>query len=240
MQYGEGEKAFVRLQEEIIRRYSDLSLFAWSRKGGSTSPYLSLLAESPADFENCAGLELACGLHSLPSLVFSITNCGISFAQIRLTSPLGLTYLDLEWNLGFQSGSRVDGDSRESHVYIYLRKVGPSTFVRVTNVDKHLKNGAGDYFGGAMTEHNACILSSAHVISGHRLIDQDISGSSSGSTIVGPQCTRLNRVHVGSSHHDISDGGRTEICRLCQVLRSRDFFATQILLRRLWDWLASR
>ena len=51
--YGEGTKAFIRLQEEILKRSNDHSLFAWTcampdvfeRKVG-------FLAKSPADFEH--------------------------------------------------------------------------------------------------------------------------------------------------------------------------------------------
>jgi hypothetical protein len=49
--YGEGEKAFRRLQEEIIRQTSDLSLLAWRPKSIPKHLYTSLLATTPDDFE---------------------------------------------------------------------------------------------------------------------------------------------------------------------------------------------
>jgi hypothetical protein len=48
MIYGEGEKAFLRLQEEIIKRSVDHSIFAWS---GVEDGHPGLLARSPAVFE---------------------------------------------------------------------------------------------------------------------------------------------------------------------------------------------
>jgi hypothetical protein len=42
--YGEGERAFVRLQEEIMKSSDDYSLFAWR----SASSFGGLLATSPA------------------------------------------------------------------------------------------------------------------------------------------------------------------------------------------------
>ena len=45
--YGEGKKAFMRLQQEILRSSHDESLFAWTNERLWTS---GLLAESPADF----------------------------------------------------------------------------------------------------------------------------------------------------------------------------------------------
>lgn len=56
--YGEGQKAFTRLQEEIIKGSDDHSLFAWWPKWNSGPPeeyiarytYLDMLASSPAMF----------------------------------------------------------------------------------------------------------------------------------------------------------------------------------------------
>ena len=53
MLYGEGDKAFTRLQEEIIKESDDQSLFAWGLDQDSTPPIYSspgILARSPADF----------------------------------------------------------------------------------------------------------------------------------------------------------------------------------------------
>lgn len=48
MLYGEGKKAFVRLQEEIMRRDADQSILAWS----TSQPSRNLFASSPKDFIN--------------------------------------------------------------------------------------------------------------------------------------------------------------------------------------------
>ncbi|KAJ9129985.1 HET-domain-containing protein [Coniochaeta hoffmannii] len=50
--YGEGNKAFYRLQEEIIKKTFDPSLFAWQPDDETAQTYLSVLATSPADFRN--------------------------------------------------------------------------------------------------------------------------------------------------------------------------------------------
>jgi len=44
MIYGEGSGAFIRLQEEILRRTSDLSIFAWQSSNTDTQ-YRGILAE---------------------------------------------------------------------------------------------------------------------------------------------------------------------------------------------------
>ncbi|KAI6145788.1 heterokaryon incompatibility protein-domain-containing protein [Pisolithus tinctorius] len=50
MLYGEGEKAFQRLQLEIIRTSSDHTIFAWDPQSPRTG---SVLAEDPSDFRGC-------------------------------------------------------------------------------------------------------------------------------------------------------------------------------------------
>jgi hypothetical protein len=54
--YGEGDKAFIRLQEEIMKESTDQSLFAWRRDGVNESMIHGLLATSPADFGSSSGI----------------------------------------------------------------------------------------------------------------------------------------------------------------------------------------
>ncbi|KAK3313600.1 hypothetical protein B0H66DRAFT_606855 [Apodospora peruviana] len=58
--YGEGQKAFTRLQEEIIKETNDFSLFAWKTAAGhSSQKYWGILANSPSLFAHCADVTLA-------------------------------------------------------------------------------------------------------------------------------------------------------------------------------------
>lgn len=57
MLYGEGDKAFRRLQEEIMKTSSDDSIFAWRAPDGSMSSLRGLLANSPLEFRR-SGLVL--------------------------------------------------------------------------------------------------------------------------------------------------------------------------------------
>ncbi|KAI6126067.1 heterokaryon incompatibility protein-domain-containing protein [Pisolithus croceorrhizus] len=54
MLYGEGKKAFQRLQLEIIRVSSDHSIFAWKPRMPRTG---SVLAEDPSDFRGCGRIR---------------------------------------------------------------------------------------------------------------------------------------------------------------------------------------
>lgn len=56
--YGESERAFQRLQQEILQCHADDSLFAWIRTQPTAGNHVyRLLAQSPADFEGSAGVR---------------------------------------------------------------------------------------------------------------------------------------------------------------------------------------
>jgi len=57
MLYGEGRKAFHRLQLEIIRTSNDQSIFAWGRRGINVRTG-SILADDPSFFRGCDEMEL--------------------------------------------------------------------------------------------------------------------------------------------------------------------------------------
>lgn len=87
MLYGEGNRAFVRLQEEIMKNSDDQTIFAWTKTNTKAS---GLLAESPADFEGCHNIVSA----SVPwsRRPYSITNKGLSM-QLPMTAWALETYL---------------------------------------------------------------------------------------------------------------------------------------------------
>jgi hypothetical protein len=70
--YGEGQRAFVRLQEEIMKHSDDHSIFAWSL---ATVKESGMLATSPSDFSNSGTIVKA--IKTTSSLPYSITNRGI-------------------------------------------------------------------------------------------------------------------------------------------------------------------
>jgi hypothetical protein len=91
--YGEGERAFLRLQEEIIKSCNDDSILAWGLDVDSSDPLglvpveveksldrggdYGILARSPKDFKNCGNLEYA----AASAAPFMMTNLGL---QIEL------------------------------------------------------------------------------------------------------------------------------------------------------------
>ena len=54
--YGEGPKAFLRLQEEIIKT-DDHSVFAWTSPSATKGTYRGLFARSPAEFADCGNIK---------------------------------------------------------------------------------------------------------------------------------------------------------------------------------------
>jgi hypothetical protein len=83
--YGEGEKAFIRLQEEILRSTDDYSLFAWkARSNIPRSAYRGLLARSPSEFRDCGSIERDNGTSVFP---LNSTSLGIRIQLEFLPDP---------------------------------------------------------------------------------------------------------------------------------------------------------
>ncbi|KAI0158012.1 heterokaryon incompatibility protein-domain-containing protein [Hypoxylon sp. FL1284] len=75
MLYGEGQKAFNRLQQEIIKISTDQSILAWDWQFTHIQPWTGALAPSPAEFRFCGSIVR--GLDT-PQGAYSVTNLGIS------------------------------------------------------------------------------------------------------------------------------------------------------------------
>ena len=87
MLYGEGKKAFVRLQEEIMKNSDDQSLFAWKEPAAEEDLYYGLLAKSPKNFEFSSNIfPYRDWERSAP---FSVSNKGLRI-EIHLTPFEGL------------------------------------------------------------------------------------------------------------------------------------------------------
>jgi len=112
MIYGEGSKAFIRLQEEILKNTTDLSLFAWQAR--ADTGYRGILAESPAEF-----LQFGTVLLNYDQFCFrdeiSMTNKGVKIVT-RLQYVGAETYvMDLHCY-------RKDGGGDPKRIGIFLRR----------------------------------------------------------------------------------------------------------------------
>ena len=93
--YGEGERSFIRLQEEILKTCCDDSILAWGLDAETPYPrvpdlkrslsHSPILASSPEDFESCGNLVCATERDSS----FNMTNHGleIELPMVPICSP---------------------------------------------------------------------------------------------------------------------------------------------------------
>ncbi|TFA98847.1 hypothetical protein CCMA1212_009450 [Trichoderma ghanense] len=78
--YGEGRRAFTRLQEEIIQRTDDQSIFAWNSfddEDEDPDALFGLLAQSPAQFKHAGSLQVLPPLPVYASAPSAMTNQGL-------------------------------------------------------------------------------------------------------------------------------------------------------------------
>lgn len=142
--YGEGPKAFLRLQQQIASENNDLSLFAWqcelagpsscnnSRPGQSSSnnqvQFSGIFANSPNDFRHCSTLKKHIDQFKSTD-EFAVTNSGLRM-QNRLHCPDPSASGDTDFLLSLdcvETSARTNG--RTQWLAITLTRVG-ETFLR--------------------------------------------------------------------------------------------------------------
>ena len=119
--YGEGPKAFLRLQEEIAKEHNDLSLFGWTSPAshGNLARHSGILADSPADFADARDIDFS-DLSSI-NPEFAMTNKGLRMWSV-LCEEGGKMILPLNCRKPNTLAARVLG--------IYLLQFGPDLYVR--------------------------------------------------------------------------------------------------------------
>ncbi|KAK5083333.1 hypothetical protein LTR70_008170 [Exophiala xenobiotica] len=133
MLYGEGAKAFIRLQEEIIKGSNDQTLVAWS--GGPDATPSGLLASSPQDFRLSRRMRPS-SLGAIPSSIL-LTPKGIELDVSKI--PVedyeynGISMALLEVVLAVDCG----GDSCVGF-FLAQEKGSSGVFRRVTYEGRHL------------------------------------------------------------------------------------------------------
>jgi hypothetical protein len=128
MLYGEEEKAFRQLQEEIIRTTPDYSIFAWTTHPNSQnaqSPqsrvFTGVLASSPLQFSKCGSFVMLD--HTDTRTDFSVTNQGIKIgSRARLEQIPG--------ERGYRYTFPVCSSETWTPLGIRLRRCGASQFLR--------------------------------------------------------------------------------------------------------------
>jgi hypothetical protein len=130
--YGEGERSFRRLQEEIVRRSNDLTIFAWEHKRESKErSSCDLFASTPACFvlrptkSPTKGVNRSSKSAFIPA--YSITNKGLLFDQFKHLFKIKTEGSRIRYVIPL--GSRQQNNAITDFA-LQLRKVGPNVFVR--------------------------------------------------------------------------------------------------------------
>ncbi|KAI2622591.1 HET-domain-containing protein [Xylaria nigripes] len=124
--YGEGEKAFARLQQNIVASSNDLSIFAWTASLSDSRAYRSLWASSPSEFKSCRFLVKPALEWNTGRGEYSVTSRGLrTIDMIRIvhgeSSRAGSYFLPLDC---------VDARQKKDIRFVSLEQYGPSLFAR--------------------------------------------------------------------------------------------------------------
>ncbi|KAE8448080.1 hypothetical protein EG329_009845 [Mollisiaceae sp. DMI_Dod_QoI] len=118
--YGEGLKAFIRLQEGIIRETFDLSMFAWT-SGHGDQQFRGIFARSPYEFRNC-GSHVMVTDPRLQTTHYEMTHRGIDFT----TTLINLEGDENEYyrlNLNCRYSGVLQPDQMHGAIVIHLVRI---------------------------------------------------------------------------------------------------------------------
>ncbi|KAK1753297.1 heterokaryon incompatibility protein-domain-containing protein [Echria macrotheca] len=126
--YGEGTKAFTRLQEEIIKKTYDHSIFCWRNPSSGPSTYRGLLARSPAEFRVSASVRASQRPYddsvenedTGPSLkTYGMTNRGlrISFRMLEIS--------------GGEYVAKLECEEKQLPCFLMLARLGGGQYARI-------------------------------------------------------------------------------------------------------------
>lgn len=122
MLYGERHKAFIRLQEEILRYSDDETIFAWAEPHIESGFKSGLLASSPKCFQHCRHMRPT-KLHDREQ-TFVMTNRGIA-GNLSMASQAQSGEPDLY--IAFLNASMNVPGSPEQFIGIFLRSSSSDT-----------------------------------------------------------------------------------------------------------------
>ncbi|KAG6356810.1 hypothetical protein INS49_014684 [Diaporthe citri] len=153
--YGEGSKAYLRLQQNIAMENSDLSIFAWEYSSNQAvssgddletwqndNQYSGIFAESPANFSKCATLRMhRAKLTYMEEM--TMTNIGLRLSGAHITTHLNHIVL------GLNCLRHSHDDGSVEWMGIYLERFG-LTYIRTRPFMVHAS--ASKHFWGKAPE----------------------------------------------------------------------------------------
>lgn len=126
--YGEGKRAFLRLQEEIIKSSKDHTIFCWGWNEDVPTNWASLLAPWPTVFEGAGDFKTIEKKDDIS--VFSMTNAGLSI-RLPAVPTLPPNGRDGSWFIMLQAASAYTEVSCTEAACIRVagRRAGDSLYV---------------------------------------------------------------------------------------------------------------
>lgn len=137
MLYGEGSRAFIRLQEEIAKDTNDFSLFAW-RASSADQTYRGVFAITPAEFRDSGSIQLVSDTTFNPE--FLMTNKGLRMNASINAGKYGAYFLGLNCS--------ESTCSNRQEVGIWIKQHGGGVYSRIR----------ANEFGTAITGQDATVL----------------------------------------------------------------------------------
>lgn len=178
--YGEGRKAFRRLQEEIIKQNNDQTIFLWAAKAEDVG---KLLAPSPDGFDPSRVFQFQPSRKG--KRPFAVTNLGLSISLplIPWHSNTYLALLDCEvTSMGTRDGWHQPG--------LYLRRTRDSDLFEKVNFS------ARDYGFLQTLDMSRSRTKDIHITIDARATERHCVNP------IGPMSSIYHDTNVGEEHHD--------------------------------------
>ncbi|KAI0905047.1 HET-domain-containing protein [Ustulina deusta] len=135
--YGEGLKAFARLQEEIIKVSDDQSILAWDFLGSRQRSLHGILASSPSEFASCGSIVREMNFIRWP---YSMTNLGVSLQLPMIQTFVNETVLvglncsiELQRHRSHRDAQAAKSPCWRFPVWIWLKSIGHNIYTRSHN-----------------------------------------------------------------------------------------------------------
>jgi hypothetical protein len=154
MLYGEGGRAFMRLQEEILRNTKDQTIFAWRSDPAPGFEY-SLLASHPSAFAASGHFEIRTDFPPRHTPI-SLSN---GYIQVQLPVLPQVNSINDDPDLLLAVLDCTEGTPRENQICIVMRKFAGSLMVRINTTTLQMVKTADVSSLASVTIHNKITLS---------------------------------------------------------------------------------
>lgn len=136
MLYGEGPRAFLRLQEHIVKEVNDLSIFAWTTPKNQT--YQGIFADDVSAFSGSSTIRHDEDISFSPD--FTVTNKGLHVEAVITTRVPGGDYL-MKLNC-----AQVSKDGSRKRIGVYLSQHSGGIYSRARAFEYGPADGEGTQF----------------------------------------------------------------------------------------------